>query len=296
MEIAVTTPTGNVGHFVVGNLIRAGVRPRILTRDVGTVEPEVRAHVDAVAVDLTDARAVREATRGVEALYAVAPATETEDPTAAYARIGAGFATAVAENGIARTVFQSSVGAELRQGAGEIDGLAAAEQALDDVAARAGVGVTHLRCGFFFTNLLLQSDAVAAGVVPILWPTDHRLAWVAPRDVADVATGLLLRPDWSGRRVQAVHGPQDLSWDEATAVVGDVVGRDVRAERIRDDEMRAALASVGMGPGQVEAIVGMAIGLRDGFVPEQSRDVTTTTPTTLASWAYDVLRPVLVAA
>jgi hypothetical protein len=49
--------------------------------------------------------------------------------------------------------------------------------------------------------------------------------------------------------------------------------------------MRGALRAAGLGDRQVEAIVGMSTGLRDGFVPEQSRSVVTTTPTTLAAWA-----------
>ena len=55
----------------------------------------------------------------------------------------ASVARAVAENAIPRTVFQSSVGAELRHGAGEIDGLAGTEVALDAL----DVSVVHLRCG-----------------------------------------------------------------------------------------------------------------------------------------------------
>jgi uncharacterized protein YbjT (DUF2867 family) len=295
MEIAVTAPTGNVGQYVARNLVRAGLRPRLLTRDPDTVDPPLREYAEAVAVDVADAEAVLEATRGVDALYVVLPSTGADDPGAAYARIGRGFAAAVVENRIPRTVFQSSVGAELRHGAGEIDGLAAAEEALDDAASRAGVGVTHLRCGFFYTNLLFQVDDLLRGVVPILWPTDLQLAWVAPRDIADVATGLLLRADWTGRRVQGVQGPRHLSWDEAMAVVGGVVGREIRAEQVPDDDMRAALASVGLGPTQVEAMVGMSIGLREGFEPEQPRDLTTTTETSLEAWAYEVLRPTLAA-
>lgn len=292
MEIAVTTPTGNVGSYLVRNLVRLGLRPRVLTRDAGTLDSRVRDHVEALTVDLADPEAALEATKGVDALYLVLPPTPTDDPAAEFARIGRGVAAAVAANGIGRTVFQSSVGAELRHGAGEIDGLAATEQALDE----AGRAVTHLRNGFFFTNLLFELDGLRDGVVPVLWPTDLPLAWVAPRDIADVATGLLLSTDWSGRRVQGVHGPQDLSWDQAMAVVSAAVGREVRAERIPDDDMRAALASAGMGPGQVESIVGMAAGLRDGFVPEQPRDLSTTTETTLGAWAYDVLRPAIAAA
>ncbi len=37
----------------------------------------------------------------------------------------------------------------------------------------------------------------------------------------------------------------------------------------------------------------MSTVMRDGFVPEQTRNATTTTPTTLAAWSYEVLRPLL---
>ncbi|WP_234326734.1 hypothetical protein [Streptomyces sp. NRRL S-337] len=57
---------------------------------------------------------------------------------------------------------------------------------------------------------------------------------------------------------------------------------------------RATLRSAGLPPKAVEGIVGMLAGTR-GLVPEQSRDVTTTTPTTLNAWAYAHLRPLLTA-
>jgi hypothetical protein len=43
----------------------------------------------------------------------------------------------------------------------------------------------------------------------------------------------------------------------------------------------------------VEGVVGMTAGLRDDFTPEAVRDLRSTTPTTLAAWAYAVLRPLL---
>ena len=67
-----------------------------------------------------------------------------------YAMLGATAARAVTQNGIGRTVFLSSIGAEKRSGAGEIDGLARTEEQFDAT----GASVLHLRCGMFFTNLL----------------------------------------------------------------------------------------------------------------------------------------------
>ncbi|WP_232665489.1 NmrA family NAD(P)-binding protein [Pseudonocardia sp. TRM90224] len=289
MRIAVTTPTGNVGRHVIAGLVRAGVRPMALLRDPGRLDPTLKEHVDTVAVDLRDEDAVVAATVGVDALYWVAPPMFGDDPGADYARVGAHATSAVKANGIGRVVFQSSVGAEKRGGAGEIDGLARTEELLDAT----GADVTHLRCGFFFSNLLFELDTIRDGVIRVVLPVDQPMAWVAPRDIAEVAVGRLLNPAWSGRAVQGVHGPADLTWAQAAAIVSEVTGRPVRAERIPDERMRETLAGGGMSEGQVNAIMGMSTGLRDGFTPEQSRTAATTTPTTLAEWCYAELRPTL---
>lgn len=41
----------------------------------------------------------------------------------------------------------------------------------------------------FFTNLLLQLDAVRAGVLPVVQPVDQPMTWVAPRDIAECQPG-----------------------------------------------------------------------------------------------------------
>ena len=289
VRVAITAPTGNVGRELAPMLVRAGLRPRVLLRDPHRLAPELRDHVDPVALDLFDADAVVTATAGIDALYWVAPPTMAEDPAAGYAELGAVAARAIVENAIPRTVFQSSVGAERRHGVGEIDGLARAEELLDAT----GASVLHLRCGYFFTNLTMQLDTLRSGVIPVLLSVDHPMPWVAPRDIAEVAALRLLSDEWTGRLVSAVHGPEDLSWAQACAVVSEATGTPVRAERISDDEMAAELAAAGLGPRQVESILGMSTGIRDGFVPEQPRTVATTTPMTLRAWAYDVLRPML---
>ena len=287
MQIAVTTPTGNVGHHVLAMLVRAGIRPRVLARHPERLSPDIRTEIDTEAVDQYDADAVVAATRDVDALFWVDPTTGSEDPLADYARASEAVARAVTHNRIGRVVFQSSVGAEKRHGAGEIDGLADTEVALDATDA----DVTHLRCGYFFTNLELQLEAIRAGTLAVNVPLEQTLPWVAPRDIAEVAVGRLLSTEWSGRCVQAVHGPADLTWPQVVEIVSEAVGRPLDVEQISDDVMRTVLRGSGMTAGLVEAVIGMSSGLRDDFVPEQPRTVRSTTPTTLASWAYDVLRP-----
>jgi uncharacterized protein YbjT (DUF2867 family) len=287
MKIAVTTPTGHVGARVVQLLLQAGLRPTLLLRNPAKLDPAVRDRVNTVQVDQGDADEVARATEDVDALFWVDPPTSDGDPVAGYTRMGANAARAVEQNQIARTVFLSSVGAEKRFGAGEIDGLARTEQQLDAT----GSSVLHLRCGFFFTNLLLELPALRQGVLRTTWPLDFTMPWVDPRDIGEVAAARLLCPGWSGRHVQAVHGPQDLSFAQVARILGQVLGRPIRVETITDDELREALRSAGLGQLHVEAIVEMSAGLRENFTAEDKRSILTTTPTTLATWAYTHLLP-----
>lgn len=285
MRIAITTPNGHVGRHLTRVLIRAGVRPLLLMRDPARVDDELRDAVDVAQADSTDAGQIAAASRGVDALYWVDPPPSSGDPLSDYSRTTEALVAAVKRNGIRRVVFQSSVGAEKRHGAGEIDGLAGTEMALDGL----GIDVAHLRCGYFFSNLAFQADAIRAGRVPVLLPLDSRMSWVAPRDIAEVAAGLLLNPAWSGRRVQGVHGPADLSWNEVADILTSELGRPVSAERIADDEMRRMYLSAGLSPAAADALLGMSTGLRDDFIPEQPRTVATTTPTTLKAWVREEL-------
>lgn len=63
--------------------------------------------------------------------------------------------------------------------AGEIDGSGRTEELLDET----GANVSHLRCGYFFTNLSTRLDEIRAGTLSTPWPLDHSMAWVDPRDV-----------------------------------------------------------------------------------------------------------------
>ncbi|WP_416061915.1 NAD(P)H-binding protein [Rhodococcus indonesiensis] len=289
MRIAVTTPLGHVGHHVTTMLIRAGVRPLLLTRHPGSIPAGIDECADVVEADSRTPSDVVAATVGVDAIYWVDPPAESADPLADYARATEAIRAAVESNGIGRVVFQSSVGAEKRRGAGEIDGLAATEVALD----RLGVAATHLRCGYFFTNLLFETESITAGLLQTVLPVDSPMSWVAPRDIAEVATTTLLNGDWSGRRVQAVHGPEDLTWAQVASILSEETGRNVRVEQITDEDMTQQYLAAGMPPAMADAVLGMSVGLRDGFVPEQQRSLVTTTPTQLRGWIREELVPAL---
>ncbi len=291
MKVVVTAPAGHVGSRVVRLLIQAGIRPTLVARHPARLDPATGERADVVQGDLGDAAAVVRATRDADALFWVDPpaADPGADPVAWYAMLGATAARAVTENGIGRTVFLSSIGAEKRSGAGEIDGLARTEEQLDAT----GASVLHLRCGMFFTNLLWELESIRGGVLRAPMPLDYAQPWVDPRDIGEIAVARLLSAGWSGRQVQAVHGPEDLTLSQVAGIISEATGRQVRAETIPEEIFRRSLRSAGLGDRQVEAIAGMSAVTCEDFAAEDKRSIVTTTPTTLAAWAHAQLRPAL---
>lgn len=289
MTIVVTTPTGHVGSRVVRLLLQAGVRPRVLVRDPARLDEATRARVDVRRGDLTDAGFVREAVTGVRTVFWVDPTPHaTADPIEVSLRTAAPLVEAARARDVARVVLLSSVGAEKRHGVGHIDALAAIEEQLDAT----GVDVLHLRCAYFFTNLLLDLEGLSRGVLTTAFGPDDPMPWVDPRDIGDVVAARLLSDAWQGRVVQAVHGPEDLTFRQVARILTEALGRPVRLNPVSDDATRDALRAAGLPASAVEGIVGMTTGSRD-LVPEQSRDLLTTTPTPLSGWAHAQLRPLL---
>ncbi|MET8297673.1 NAD(P)H-binding protein [Streptomyces sp. NPDC005180] len=289
MTIVVTTPTGHVGSRVVRLLLQAGVRPRVLVRDPARLGEETRERADVCQGDLTDAGFVREAVAGARSVFWVDPTPHTTaDPVSVSLATAAPMVSAARAGDVGRVVLLSSIGAEKRHGVGHIDALAGIEEELDAT----GVDVLHLRCAYFFTNLLLDLDGLRRGVLSTAFDPGHRMPWVDPRDIGDVVAARLLNDGWRGRVVQAVHGPEDLTFEQVARILTEALGRSVRLEPVGDDAVRKALRTAGLPPSAVEGIVGMTAGSRD-LVPEQPRDALTTTPTRLAGWAHAELRPLL---
>ena len=290
MSIVVTTPTGNIGSRVARLLVQAGVRPVLLVRNPDKLDPELRAASEVRLVDQDDAASVVEATKGATSLFWLNPPDyHSEDPIGAYVRKGGNAARAIRENGIPRVVFLSSVGAELRHGAGLVDGLGQTEELLDATDA----SILHLRPGFFFTNFFQQVESLKQGVYAAPAPADVPMPYVDPRDIGDVAAVRLLDPSWTGRHTQGVHGPKDLTFAESAAVVAEATGRPIAYQEVPDGPFHDALLRMGMPKAVADNYLQLYVGLRSGFVPENPRTLATTTPTTLGEWAYANLRPAL---
>ena len=294
MKIAVTTPTGHVGSTVADCLLqsRGDISVRLLGWRRNALERFIRRGAEIAIGAQDDADYLRSATANVDALLWVTPPGFGSDNVRAFQnRLGHSAAYAIRTNRIPRVVNLSSLGADLDSGAGPINGLHDVEQLLDEVADN----ITHLRPGFFFENLLGQFDSIrSAGQISLPTSGSRRAPMIATYDIAQVAAKRLQDPTWSGRHVMELHGAADLSLDEVAQILSQTLGRKIVFVQCNPRQFRESLLQSGMSENIADLMLEMYDAFESGRLkPTQPRSPHTTTPTTLAAFAREVMLPLI---
>jgi uncharacterized protein YbjT (DUF2867 family) len=292
MKIALAAATGHIGSKLAPRLLDGGADLVLLCRDPKKVTALTARGAKAEAGDLKDGEYVRRATQGVDAIFWLTPPDfVAPDMYAFQTDLARNAARAIQENGIKRVVNLSSIGGQLQSGTGPVAGLHRVENLLHE----SGASVTHLRPGYFLENYLFSLDSIrSAGSVFLPVQGDRRLPMVATQDIAARAAACFLDPSWTGSRVLGIHGPKDMSFDEAAGILGDVLGRPVRHVTVTPDQTREAFLSMGASPDVAAKYVEMYRAIDEGtFKVAEPRTSETTTPTTFVEFARTVMKPLL---
>ncbi len=290
MRIVVSTPTGNVGRVATERLLEAGAEVVVIHRDPATVEGFASRGAEVRRGTIDDPASLTAATEGADALLWVTPGV----PNAANLRatqndFGAAAAAAIQANGIPRVVNISSVGAHHDAGTGPIAGLHDVEEMLDAT----GAAVLHLRPAYFFENYVPQTQVInAMGAIMLPVSGDRSLPMIATSDIGVAAAEDLLDETWSESSIRGLHGPADLTFDEAAAAISAAIGRQVSHSRIDEMQARMGLSMLGLGQGTIDAMIEMYNAIESGHLtPAEPRTDETTTATTIVEWAAEVMAP-----
>jgi uncharacterized protein YbjT (DUF2867 family) len=279
--ITVMGATGNVGNQITRRLLAAGEPVRALGRNPRALAQLAAEGAETLAGDAGDAAFLTEAFRGSHAVHTLLPyAPSSPDFRAEQERLGEAIVTAVRDSGVRKVVALSSLGAELPDGTGFIAAsLHAQERRLQELE---GVDLLLLRPTLFFESIVAAVDTVEAiGINVDVVDPDVPVPMISTRDIAEVAAGALRARDWAGVEVRELLGPCDLTYAEATRILGTAIGRpDLQYVRLPDDEMVAALVQAGFSPDTAALHVEMGRALSTGTItPHGGRTPRNTTPT-----------------
>jgi uncharacterized protein YbjT (DUF2867 family) len=292
MIIAVTTPSGHVGKAAAEFLLDAGADVRLLARRPERLRQFILRGAEVVRGSLDDAEFLTTMTRGIDALLWVTPPGYGSDDVRAYQnRLGGAAAAAIRANRIPRVVNLSSIGAHLSSGVGPINGLHDVEQMLGDAATN----IVHLRPGFFFENYLWQLDVIKSTgniFMPISGTCYYPM--VGCRDIARVAADRLLDSSWHGEWSQELHGATDMTFNEAAAAISEGLRRPITHVKVTPQKARHAMIENGLSNDATDLMIEMYDAVESGRLrPMEARSPESTTPTTLAEFAREVMQPLV---
>ena len=287
--IAVMGATGNTGKKITEALLEAGEKVRALGRSTSKLVELERAGAEVLAGDTNEAAFLANAFRGADAAYTLLPTDQrSPDYRAEQDRQGEAIVKAIRESGVRYIVALSSVGAELSEGTGPIAGLHAQEERLKKIA---GINVLLLRPVLFFENFytslaLIKQEGINGDSVE----AELALPMVATRDIADAATKALKARDWQGVVVRELLGHRDISYSEATRILGERIGKpDLQYVQFSYDEQAKALVQAGLPESFANLYVEMTRAFNEGTIkPNRTRE--NTTPTRFEDFADELAR------
>jgi len=265
----VSGATGNVGSELAAALAGAGEPVRALVRDPDAVVLPDGA--EAVTGDLNHPETLAKALTGVDAVFLL-PGYADMPGLLARAR----------DAGVARVVLLSGGSA----GSGDLTNAVSRYMIESERAVRAsGLPWTIVRPRAFMSNALRWLPQLTAGdEVRVQFP-GVRAAVIDPYDIAAVAARALTSGDHEGRTYE-VSGPEALLPRDQVAVLGEVLGRDLRCVELSDEETRAELTA-SMPAAYVDAFFDFYVTgtLDESPVEPTVQQVTGRPPRTFAQWA-----------
>ncbi|WP_182906832.1 NAD(P)H-binding protein [Microbispora sp. H13382] len=265
--ILVTGGAGNIGANVVRQLLDAGQKVRVMTRDRGG-----RSFPDGVEVmagDLTRPETLPAALSGVERAFLFP----------VFTGVG-GFLDTARRTGLRHVVLLSSSAVTF-----PTPGLIGEQHLrVEHAVAASGLPWTFVRPDAFMTNDLAWAPQIAGGGVVRGVYGGAATAPVDPRDIAAVAVRALL--DRRAGEAYVLTGPQSLTQIERVRIIAATIGRPLRFEEVPREQVKEQLLRHGMPAPVVDELLDI-LAARDGRTAEISpavEQVTGRPAFTYAQW------------
>ena len=289
--IVITTPTGDIGHQVLENLLSSNEQIRVIVRDPSRIPAEVRNRIQIVQGSHGDASICNTAFAGADALFWVLPPDFAANSVeAAYLDFSRPACEGIRKRGVKQVVIVSALGRGTPQA--KKAGLVTASLAMEDLFASTGVNLRVLTMPSFMDNLLNQAEAIKTrGMIFSPISGDRKLPHCATRDIAAAAAKLLLDRTWTGQKEVPVLGPEDLSFNDIAQIIPEVLGKPVRFQQIPGEAFKSRLMEFGMSDAMAQGMLDMMVAKNDGLDNAAPRTPETTSPTTFREWCEEVLEP-----
>ncbi len=289
--IVITTPTGQIGHQVLENLVDSDEELRVIAREASLLSDEVRDRVEVVEGSHSDASVVHRAFAGADAVFwLVPPDPQAPSVEAAFLDFTRPAAEALTKYNVGRVVGVTALGrgTPWADKAGYVTG----SLAMDALIAASGASYRALTNPSFMDNTIRQVPSIKnEGMLFSPIAGDRELPTVATCDIAAAAARLLLDESWDAFGEVPLLGPEDLSFDHMAEIVSEVLGTAVRFQQTTFEAYKDRFISFGMSDAMAQGMTDMAWAKNQGIDNAVARIRENSTPTSFRQWCEDTLKP-----
>ena len=297
--IVITTPTGQIGRQVLGNLLDSGEQLRVIARDPSKLPAGVRKDLDIVEGSHGDAAVVDKAFAGADAVLWLTPG----GPAGAVGRSRLpGFTGPAAEafSEARRRARRRSLHARPRHALGRPGRLRhrlAGDLGRPHRGQRRGLPRADqpLLHGRYAPPGRRRSGTRARFFSPIAG--DRKLPAVATRGIA-AAASRLLRDEQAGAVTGEVPlpGPEDLSFNDMAGIIGrGARPRTCCFRRTTFEAYKGGFIRLGMSDAMAQGYTDLAWAKDQGLDNGVQRTPQNSTPTSFRQWCEQVLKPAVAA-
>jgi uncharacterized protein YbjT (DUF2867 family) len=274
--------SGRVGSAAVDKLLERGAAVKGVVRKEEKAEGLRSRGADAAIADAHNLAALKVAMRDGETLFALTPETGQEENVLGDTNdILINYHAALAASGIRKIVGLSSMGAQHREGTGNLVMSYMLERAFD------GLGLTRIfiRPAYYFSNWLdYLESAEESGVLPTFFPVELKIPMVCPGDVGRFAAEVLLNSD-GDMTIYELSGPASHSSADVAKAFSEVLDKEIKAQQIPRNQWEQTLRSIGFSADGIRNFIEMTEAVIAGKSgPEGNGTVSAQADTTLREY------------
>lgn len=246
--ILVTGAAGKTGRAVVRALVEQGTAVRALVRRPQQRELLLKIGAFQVVIgDLADRSTIKQAVDGIEAIYHICPNVDPLEITYANLLMREARAARVRRFGYHSVLHPQTKRMEHHW----------KKLRVEELIFESGLDFTILQPCAYMQNLFAQMDGIVErGVIEVPYSIEAQLSLVDLRDVAAAVVNVLCEPGHEGA-VYELAGPTTVDHRQIAAVVGKVLGRSIRVDRVSVDAWAENARRAGMGDYQVSTLCSM---------------------------------------
>ncbi len=290
--IVITGATGNTGKPAVEALLAAGEKVRAIGRSAEHLAPLAQKGAEPFVGDANNAATMTKAFEGADAVYLMLPSNpQSSDVLGDEAKITDAYVEAITKSGVKHVVVLSSIGAELSEKTGPVLGLHHLEEKMKTIP---GLNVLALRPVAFMDNLFMSAAPMRKmGFLPGPAPSEVPAPMIATRDIGAYAARRLAARDFTGFRVQELHGQRDITMKEVVAIVGNAIGKPgLSYMQVPFMMLEPALVQSGMSKNLASLLIDLWKAQASGLVKTlEPRSPANTTPTSIEAFVAEVFAP-----